>query len=94
MIKGLNVQFAQIGERGQLVIPKELRDELKIETGSMLELVSADNLILMKKIEPQVSKEDLIALKKIDSAWKEIESGEYKTFSKEDFKKKLLAGEL
>jgi len=46
---------------------------------------SDHDLIILKKIKNPIMKEDLIILKEIEEAWKEIEQGRSKTMKKEDF---------
>lgn len=38
----------KVGERGQVTIPKELRDRRGIESGDEVEFVESDNTILIK----------------------------------------------
>ena len=47
------------------------------------------DLIILKKIQNPILKEDLILLKEIEDAWKEIGQGKCKTMSKEDFLNEL-----
>ena len=57
--------FAKISPRGQLVIPKDIRDELHIKGGDILVTALVDNVILIKKIKPKITKEEL---ERIESA--------------------------
>jgi AbrB family looped-hinge helix DNA binding protein len=57
------VGITTVGERGQIVIPKNIRDQLKIDKGSQfLMLFNGDGLMLltlesMKKLSDHLSKE-------------------------------------
>ncbi|MDD5181565.1 MAG: AbrB/MazE/SpoVT family DNA-binding domain-containing protein [Candidatus Nanoarchaeia archaeon] len=90
----VEMEITKMGERGQLVIPKDIRDELGLSCGSAVELIKADGLIVMKKIEPSINKEDIHTLDRINNAWKEIEEGKGKRYTEEEFKKKVLSGKL
>ena len=83
-------ELTRVSSKGQLVIPKNIRKNLKIKEGDVFATTSADHdLIVLKKIKNPIMKEDLILLKDIEEAWKEIEQGRYKTMEKEDFLKEL-----
>ena len=91
---GVSIEITKVGERGQLVIPKGIRQEAGLTTGTAVEIIQADNLIVLKKIEPQIKKKDLAVLERISKAWKEIEDGKYKKYSSSEFKKRFLGGKL
>ena len=57
MSKGSKI--VQIDSRGQIVIPKELRDKLKISegTGFFIYELSSDSVLLKKIPEPSISLE-------------------------------------
>ena len=91
---GITIEITKMGERGQLVIPKDIRQEIGLTTGSVIEIIRADNLLVLKRIEPQIKKEDIAVLTKMSKAWKEIEEGKCKKYHEGEFKKKLAAGKL
>jgi len=79
-------ELTRISSKGQLVIPNEIRKNLNIMEGDVFATTSSDHdLIILKKIKNPIMKEDLIILKEIEEAWKEIEQGRSKTMKKEDF---------
>jgi len=79
-------ELTRISSKGQLVIPNEIRRNLNIREGDVFATSSSDHdLIILKKIKNPIMKEDLIILKEIEEAWKEIEQGRSKTMKKEDF---------
>ncbi|MBI2109819.1 AbrB/MazE/SpoVT family DNA-binding domain-containing protein [Candidatus Woesearchaeota archaeon] len=83
-------ELTKVSSKGQLVIPKDIRKHLKIKEGDVFATTSADyNLIILKKIKNPILKKDLILLKDIEEAWKEIEQGRCKTHEKEEFLKEL-----
>lgn len=43
---------SRVVERGQLTIPKKLRDRLGISTGTVLELHEQDGKLVIEKVEP------------------------------------------
>ena len=49
----------KMSSRGQIVIPQEIREELKASEGTIFSVVSAKDAIILKKI-PTPSKEDLM----------------------------------
>lgn len=83
-------ELTRVSSKGQLVIPNDIREHLKIKEGDVFATTSADHdLIVLKKIKNPIMKKDLILLKEIDEAWKEIEQGKCKTMKKEDFLEEL-----
>jgi len=44
------VDIVKVGEKGQIVIPKKMRDDLKIEKGTKLAIVEEKEKIVLKKI--------------------------------------------
>ncbi len=79
-------ELTRVSSKGQLVIPNDIRKSLKIKEGDVFATTSANHdLIILKRIKNPIMKEDLIILKEIEEAWKEIESGRSKTMNKKDF---------
>ncbi len=83
------VQFTRASSKGQIVIPSKIRKKLAIGEGSVLAVAADRNMIIMKKVDPGLSAEDLKSMKLIEEAWKYIEEGRYGALSKEAFFKKL-----
>ena len=48
-------EFSKVTSKGQFTLPKEIRDELEIEEGSLLAIFAdkAKEIAIMKKIEPE-----------------------------------------
>ena len=53
------VETTKMSSRGQIVIPQDIREELKASEGTIFSVVSAKDAIILKKISTP-SKEDLI----------------------------------
>jgi len=83
-------EITRISSKGQIVIPQNIRTEMKIGEGSVFAVLTPkkDTLVL-KKIESQISKDDLETLRGLERAWKQIEEGRYKKYTREEFLKKL-----
>lgn len=87
---GIEIQdFTKISQRGQLVIPKEIRDGLHIKGGDVLVTALVDDVILIKKVKPKITEEDLRLLKEANEAWEEIERGEYESMEAKEFFKEI-----
>ena len=52
-------EIVKMSSRGQIVIPQDIREELKASEGTIFSVVSAKDVIILKKISTP-SKEDLI----------------------------------
>lgn len=71
-------EFTRVSSKGQIVIPKDIRESLNIEEGDLLAAVSEENFIILKKVNPKITEEEKILLKRIKEAWDSIDSGDYK----------------
>ena len=45
------VSITKISSKGQVVIPQEIREKLKVEEGNLLAVTQQDGMICMKKVE-------------------------------------------
>ena len=57
-------EITKISSKGQVVIPFEMRKDLKLDTGSTLAVSRADNIILLKKVDIPDPKEEFKKLTK------------------------------
>jgi AbrB family looped-hinge helix DNA binding protein len=46
------VGITKISSKGQVVIPKDIRDKLNVKEGNLFVITEEDNSIFLKKIEP------------------------------------------
>ena len=46
------ISVVSVGERGQIVVPKRIRDELGLEKGSKLVVLVFGDVIVMRKFSP------------------------------------------
>ena len=69
--------FTRVSSKGQIVIPKDIRESLNIKEGDLLAAVSEENFIILKKIDPKITEEEKILLKRIKEAWDSIARGEF-----------------
>jgi len=83
-------QLTKISSKGQIVIPQDYRKKLGIEEGNVFAVSSPrEDMIVLKRIKNPLVEEDLAILKNVEEAWKEIERGEAKKSSKEEFLRDL-----
>ena len=52
-----NVELTKLSSKGQIVIPRNLRNELHLEEGETFAVVGRDDIIILKKIGVPASKE-------------------------------------
>ncbi len=46
------VNITKISSKGQIVIPRDIREKLKVKEGNLFVITDRDNSIFLKKIEP------------------------------------------
>lgn len=47
----LSIDTTKVSEKGQIVIPKEVRDKLGLKAGSKLIIIATSDLMIMQKAE-------------------------------------------
>ena len=82
-------EFTKTSSKGQIVIPSNIRKKLKIGNGSLLAVTAQDDLIVLKKVSSKISPENMRTLKLVEEAWKDLDKGNYKVRSKDDFFKEF-----
>jgi len=82
-------ELTKVSSKGQVVIPYEIRRKFGIRKGSILGISAKKNMIVMKKLDKEMTAEDLKTLKSIEEAWKDIEEGRYKIATPDEFFKEL-----
>jgi AbrB family looped-hinge helix DNA binding protein len=89
-VKQLTVpELAKASSKGQIVIPRVVRRRLGIKRGSVFAVSAENDIIVLKKLETGITPADLRTLKLIEEAWKDIEEGRYKVYSRKAFFKEF-----
>ena len=85
----VEINIVRVSSKGQIVIPQEMRDRLK--EGDKLVVIKNNNQIILKKMEDfdENLEEDLKFAKRTEEAWKQIDSGNYSSYSPKEFLEKL-----
>jgi len=50
-LSDLSIDTTKVSEKGQIVIPKEVRDKLGLKAGSKLIIIATSDLMIMQKAE-------------------------------------------
>ena len=82
-------ELTKVSSKGQVVIPHDIRKKFGLRKGSILGISAKKNMIVMKKLDKEMTAEDLETLKSIEEAWKDIEEGRYKSATPDEFFKEL-----
>ncbi len=85
----VSINVTRMSSKGQIVIPSEMREDL--EEGDELLIIKDDERIILKKAEKitEEMKEDLEFARRTEEAWKQIDKGNYTSYTKEEFLKEL-----
>ena len=81
----VNINVTRISSKGQIVIPRDMRDDLK-EGDELIIIKDGDRIVLKKteKVSEQM-KEDLEFAKRTEEAWKRYEKGQFKEMDFDSF---------
>lgn len=82
-------RFGKVGTKGEVVVPVDIRKDMGLSVGSMVKFVEVKSMIIIKKIETNISKDDLKLIKKIENAIESVKEGKGKKYSKKDYVKEL-----
>lgn len=80
-------EITVLGEKGQIVIPKEIRDELKLEPKTKFLVIGYKDTIMLKKLETPDLKREWKLIKKIV----EERNKRYGVLTEEDIKREVEA---
>ena len=85
----MDIDITKMSSRGQVVIPKEMRKDIK--KGEVLVVIHNDRQIILKKAKDfsKNVEEDIIFAKRTEEAWKAYEGGEFITQDSDEFLKEL-----
>jgi len=84
-----NISITKISSKGQIVIPQDMRGDLK--EGDKLVVIKNNGQIILKKMKDfdKNLEEDLEFAKRTEEAWKRYEKGEFVSMDAKDFLKEL-----
>lgn len=85
----MNIELTKLSSKGQIVIPGSIRDKLELNEGEVLAVSTKDNIIMLKRIDNPIDKEDLRTFSEIKEAWKDISEGKFKKMKSEEFLKEI-----
>ena len=85
----VEISMTKISSKGQVVIPREMRDKLK--EGDKLVVIKNNGRIILKKMEDfnKNLQEDLEFAKRTEEAWKRYDRGEFISMDAENFLKEI-----
>lgn len=67
--------FTIMSSKGQIVIPNKVRRKLDMKDGNVFAITEKNGLIVLKKVDQQLTPGDIKTLQSIHEAWQEIENG-------------------
>jgi len=82
-------EIARASSRGQIVIPRDIRAMVGVREGSSFAVSARKDTIILKKLNTQMTEDDLRTLKLVEEAWKDIEEGRYKRATPSNFFKEM-----
>ncbi len=77
-----DIGFTKTSSKGQVVIPIVLRKRLGIKEGTVFSVAARKGMIVLKKVDSELSEQDLKSLRLIEEAWRDVERGRYRVMSK------------
>lgn len=91
----MEMEISKVGERGQIVIPRDFRNELKVRPGEKFVVVKADNKLIFQQMSKLKSetitqlKEDLVDMKLAEEKFKELEEGKVNSYTEKKFLERM-----
>ena len=91
----MDLEVSRMGERGQIVIPLQYRQDLRLKKGEKFLVAQESGKIILEPVRNlsaralEELKEDIRDIKIIESFWEEVRKGKAKVRSKEEFLKEL-----
>lgn len=89
----MTVDISKVGERGQIVIPQDIRKKLHIQQGEKFLVIDHDEDIIFRPLRKMKSlerlEEDIIDMQIAARRWEEIKGGRKTVTSKEKFLQEL-----
>jgi AbrB family looped-hinge helix DNA binding protein len=87
--KQSQIEITRASSKGQVVIPRDIRRKLSMKSGSLFIITELNKMIILKKLDEQITKADMRTLRLVEEAWRDLEHGRYKIYSKGDFFKEF-----
>ena len=84
----MEVEISRMTERGQVTIPQEFRQKLKLKKGAKILFFKEDGKLIlepMNRMNLKKLKEDLEFARRTELAWKDLDKGESITQSADEF---------
>ncbi len=81
--------LTRISSKGQVVIPGNLRKNLRITSGEYFAVGRVKNMIVLKPISGGMTASDLKTIEKLREAWEDFEAGRFKKGGLDELMKEL-----
>ena len=83
----MDVEIVRISSRGQLVFPLSMRKKFKMGKGEKIMLVENKGTVVMRPVKDMGTdvEDEIYMMQRAASAWEEIEKGNFKRMSKDNF---------
>ncbi|MBI4894257.1 MAG: AbrB/MazE/SpoVT family DNA-binding domain-containing protein [Candidatus Aenigmarchaeota archaeon] len=81
--------ITRMSSKGQIVIPRRLRDSMNIKEGEMLAVMSGRDSIVLKKIDIKLTRSEKDDIEAIEKAMGDAASGKLKALGKKEFLREL-----
>jgi AbrB family looped-hinge helix DNA binding protein len=81
--------ITKMSSKGQVVIPRRLRDLMGIKEGEILTVMSGKNSIVLKRIDLKLTKSEKDDIEAIEKTMSDAASGKLKALSKKEFLREL-----
>jgi AbrB family looped-hinge helix DNA binding protein len=78
-----------ISSKGQLVIPQNVRKQLRIKEGDNFVVQAHNGAIVLRKLPAELPAHVKKTLAMLDKAYKDLEAGKFKSMPKEDFLREI-----
>jgi len=89
----MKIKIVRMGSRGQVTIPQEFREELKLKTGEKMIFFKENGKLILEPMKDiknlEKLKEELEFARRTEEAWKAYDRGEFVTRTADEFLKEM-----
>jgi AbrB family looped-hinge helix DNA binding protein len=84
-------ELTRISSKGRVIIPARVRSRLGLKSGNLFAILTRpeSGIVVLKKVDNKALQVDLVLLREVEKAWKEIAQGKARKAGRKRFLEEL-----